>query len=871
MKRILRYFRLGRFESDLASEMQAHLEEKITDLIAEGSEPEEARKRALRDFGNRTQVAEACRRQWAFTRFDEILRDFRCGVRALRRSPAFTTVALFSLAVGVGTNTVVFCAVSQILLRPLPYPSPDRLFAVWGRSLSRGDTPTHVSAADFYDWRTQSRAFESLAAYAAWPMNLTGVEEPRRLETQLVSAGFFSTLGVQAAMGRTFLSDEDREQSPFVVVISHKLWRALGASPQIVGRQVTLNGSPATVIGVMPAGFAFPSPQVDAWVPLTLDSQNRSNREGRWLAVIGRIKSNRTRRDAAAEMDLISRRLAAAYPATDAGRGVLLVPLQEGVVGKTRPILLTLQAGALVLLLIMCANLANLLLAKGVSRAREMGLRAALGADRARLIRQLMVESSVLALFGGGAGVLLAIPGIALLRSFGDGLIPRAAEIHLSVPVAVFTAATALVTALTFGLAPAMQLSFFNLREQLAAGTRGTPYHVERKRGMLITIEVGLASVLLVAAGLLGESLAHLLSTDPGLRTDHLLTLRLTLPHSGYPTNATQIALFERILERVRSLPGIVAVGEISETPLKGNNPTFEFALEGVPQSPSHAPAQAGLRVISTGCLHAAGIPVVKGREFTSNDRAGSPPVAIVNQTMARRYWPAEDPLGRRVRFREDQRWMAVVGVAADIKHMGLKADEGPVLYIPYSQKTQEWLAWTTLMVRTAGDPMEFLPAIRTVVHGIDKNQPLAEVGTLEGLLTRSTAIPRFITATAGTMSGVALLIAVVGIYGLLAYTVAQRTPEFGIRLALGASSRDIGWLVLRQALMRVLAGAAAGLIGAWLLAQSLQSLLFGVNPHDPASFAAVAALLVLISLAAAAIPTRHAMRADPAAALRAE
>jgi putative ABC transport system permease protein len=851
--------------------MQAHLDEKTDELIAGGMRPDEARAQALRQFGNRTQLSEACREKWAFVSLDQMGQDVRYAVRMLRKSPAFTTVAVLSLALGIGANTIIFSTVNSVLLRSLPYAEPDRLYAVWSRSAPRGAEPMHVSAADFYDWRTQSHAFESLAAYASWPMNLTNIDEPRRLETQLVTANLFSTLGVHAQIGRTFAPDEDREESALVVVISHHLWRALGESPPIVGRQLTINGSPATVIGVMPAGFAFPSRETDAWVPLSMNAQNRSNREGRWLTVIGRLATNVTRRDATTEIDVISGRLAAAYPATNTGWSGFLVPLREELVGKTRPILLTLQAGGFLLLLIACANLANLLLAKGASRSREISMRAALGAGRARILRQLIIESMVLAALGGGVGLALATQGIALVRTFGEGFIPRAEDIHLSGSVALFAVAATVVTALIFGLAPALHASRVNLRAQIDSGARSTSRKLERNRGLLVALEIGLASVLLVGAGLLGKSLARLMSTPPGLRTDHVLTVQLTLPRSKYPTNGAQIALFQRILERARSLPGIVAAGEISDTPLKGNNPTFEFAVEGLTRGSFDAPIQAGLRLISTGYLRTAGIPLLKGREFTAGDRPDSMPVAIVNETMARRYWPGSAPVGRNVRLKEEQRWMDVVGVVHDIKHMGLKADEGPVVYIPYAQKTQDWLAWTTLLVRTPGEPLDFVPGIRNAIRGVDKNQPVGDIGTLEESLSRSTAMPRFTTFVIGAVSGFALLIAVVGVYGLLAYTVARRMPELGIRLTLGASPPQVSCMLLRQAMVRVFAGVTGGLLGAWWLARWLESLLFGVRPHDPATFVGVAGLLILASLAAVLPPARRAMKIDPATALRAE
>jgi putative ABC transport system permease protein len=498
-------------------------------------------------------------------------------------------------------------------------------------------------------------------------------------------------------------------------------------------------------------------------------------------------------------------------------------------------------------------------------------VRAALGAGRARILRQLTIESLVLALLGGGAGLLLATQGIALVRTFGDGLIPRADEIRLSAPVALFALAATLVTALIFGLAPALHASSADLWARMGSGSRLIPRNLERKRGLLVAIEIGLACVLLVGTGLLGKSLVNLLSTAPGLKTDHVLTMQLTLPRSKYSTNSSQIVLFQQILERVQNLPGIIAAGEVSDTPLKGNNPTFEFVVKDLIRRPSDPLTQAGLRVISTGYLHAAGIPLIKGREFTDDDRPGSVPVAVINETMARRYWPGSDPMGRTLRLKEDERWISIVGMVPDIKHMGLKAEEGPVVYIPYAQKTQDWLAWTTLLMRTSGEPTHFVPAVRGAIRTLDKNQPVAEIGTLEESLARSTAMPRFTTFVIGVLSGFALLIALVGVYGLLAYTVAQRIPELGIRLALGASPLQLSWLLLRQAMARVLAGVAGGMLCAWWLARWLESLLFGVRRFDPATFAGVAGLLLLASLAAVLTPARRALKIDPTTALRVE
>jgi len=871
MKRILRYLRARRFSRDLEAETQAHVDEKTEELISAGRTPGEARAEAQRTFGNRTRIAEESREQWAFAWLDELGQDLRFAARVLRKNPVFTGVAVFSLALGIGANTVIFSGVNHVLLSPLAYPEAGRLYAVWGRSAAHGAENMFVSPADFYDWRAQSRTFDGLAAYTSWPENLTDVEEPRRLECELVSANFFATLEVQAQVGRTFRADEDQEQSPFVVVISHHLWRELGESPQMIGRQLRLNGSQATVVGVMPPGFGFPSPRVDAWAPLSLSAKNRASREGRWLTVIGRLRPGAQERVASTELNVVASRLAAVYPATNAGWSVSLTPLQDEIVGKTRPILLTLQAGALLLLLTTCANLANLLLARGAARTREITVRAALGAGRARILRQLSVESALLAVIGGAAGLGLAFEGIHLVRAFGEGLIPRASEIHLSGAVALFAVAATIVTAMIFGFMPAMHVSRGDLAAKIQSGARGTERHVERRRGVLIALEVGLATMLLVGAGLLGESLLRLLATPAGMRTDHLLTVRLTLVHAKYPTNAAQVRFFEQALESVRGVPGVLAAAAISDTPLEGNNPTFEFVLDGVVRRASDSPVQAGLRVVSAAYLQTAGIPVIRGRGFTAYDREGSPPVVVVNESMARRYWGAENPVGRRLRFKDDERWLTVRGVVPDVKHMGLKAEEGPAVYIPYAQKTQDWLAWTTMVARTGGDPMTLLPAVRDAIRAVDRNQALGEAGPLEDVLVRSTAMPRFTTAVIVALSGFALLIAVVGVYGLLAYTLAQRMPELGIRLTLGASPRQVAGLLLRQAMLRVLGGIAGGLLGAWWLARGMESLLFGVRPHDAGTFLGAAALIAVASLTAVLVPAKRAAQIDPTAALRAE
>jgi len=869
MKRLLRYLWTRRFDKELDAEIQAHIDEKTELYLAGGLPLEEARLRALRDFGNRTRVAESCRERWGVMLLDETSADIRYAARVLRKSPVFAFVAVSCLALGIGVNSITFSTIDRVVLHALPYPEAERLFAIWSRAQFNGSEHMHVSAADFYDWQSQSRSFSSLAAFANWPMNLTNVDEPRKLRTELVSANFFTLLKTRPEFGRTFREGEDGAESQPQVVLSHHLWHALG-EPHI-GGQLTLNGSGYSIIGVMPPSFSFPAREVDAWVPLSLSAANRANRDGRWLQVVGRLNVHTTSADAHTEMELIASRLAAAYPATNKGWSVSLIPLQNQVVGKTSRILWTLQAGMLLLLVVTCANLANLLLARSASRTREIGMRISLGASRGRIVRQLLVESLVLSLAGGSLGVAIAQAGITVVRTLPESLLPRAPEISLSASVLLAAISVLMLTAVLFGIAPALHVSRMDLRSELELGGRGAPHGADRRRGLLVAVEIATAAVLLVGSGLFGASAVRLVSTPSGLRVDHLLTVQMTLPHSQYPTSSAQAVVFERVLEQVKTLPGVLAAAEISDTPLGGNNPTFEMVPERAISQSSDTPVRAGLRVVSAAYLNTAGIPLIRGRAFSPSDRAGSQPVAVVNQTLAHRVWASANVAGRRIRLKDDAGWMVIVGVVPDVKQLGLNAEEGPVLYVPYSQNTQGWMTWTTLLVRTAVKPEGLLPSVRKAIHAVDKDLPIGEVDTVEDLLSRSTAIPRFVATTAGSIAGFSLLVAAIGIYGLLAYTVARSTPEFGIRFALGASRAQITWLVLRRTIVRLMTGLSGGLALAWWLARLIEGQLFEVRAHDPAIFAGVAACLLLSASLAVIAPMRRAVSVDPSVALRAE
>ncbi|MBV8360904.1 MAG: ABC transporter permease, partial [Deltaproteobacteria bacterium] len=748
MKRLLRYLLMRRFDRDLDAEIQAHIDEKADAYTADGMPSKEAQARASCEFGNRTRVVENCRETWGTALLDQFTADFRFALRVLRHSPLFAFIAIFCLALGIGVNTVAFSAVDHVLLRPLPYPESQQLVSVWGHKQSSGSEQLFVSPADFYDWRARSRSFSSLAAFSTWPMNLTNVENPRKLHTELVSANVFTLLRVQPERGRIFRENEDSPDAEPVVMLSDRLWRSL-SEPKMGGR-LTLNGSGYTVIGVMPANFSFPSLDVEAWVPLSLSAENRTNRDARWLQVVGRLREHATASGAQSEMKLIADQLAQTYPATNMHWSVSLVPLRDEVIGKTGTVLWTLQIGTLLLLLVTCANLANLLLARGASRTREVGMRTALGASRGRIMRQFLVESFVLALAGGGLGLAMAEVGITIIRTLSESLLPRAAEISLSAPVLFGALAVSAITSILFGVAPALSASHMDLRNEIAVGSRGTLRSAEKKRGLLVTVELSTAVVLLIGAALLCGSAIRLISTPTGLRVDTVLTAALSLPHSQYPTTAAQNALLERVLEALRNLPGVTSSAAISDTPLAGNNPTLAIVSEEDATQQSDAKLRAGFRVVSPTYFATAGIPVLRGRVFGVTDQTDTPLVAVVNETMARRVWGRGNAVTRRIRMEENNRWMTVIGVVRDVKQVGLKAEEGPVLYIPYSQNTQAWMSWTTLVIRTGLTPAAILPSLRKTIHTIDKNLPLEQAETLEQIVSRATAIPRFVAGTAG-------------------------------------------------------------------------------------------------------------------------
>ncbi len=801
-----------------------------------------------------------------------LLQDLRYGMRMLMKRPGFMFVAVITLALGIGANTAIFSVVNAVLIRPLPFNEPERLVAVCETNLQQGQDHQAVGGANFTDWKRENQVFESLAAYFNWNYNLTGGGEPQRLRAVMVSGEFFQTLGVAAAAGRTLTADDDREGKDDVVVLSYGFWQSrFGASREIIGQSILLNGRPHTVVGAMPRSFHFPDERADIWRPMAMSAAQTQNRQGRWLSVIGRLKGGISVEQADTEMKAIARRLEQQYPEANAGSGVRLVPLQEELVGKVSRFLLILLGAVVFVLLIACANIAGLLLVRAASRRKEMAIRAALGASRRRLIRQFLTESLLLALMGGVLGWLLALWGRDALVTLSPGNIPRLDEAAMDGRVLAFTLMLALLTTLIFGLIPAWHASGLDPNEALKAEGRSTSRGAGRRlRSLLVVAEVAVSVILLVGAGLMIKSLIQLQRVNVGFDPHHLLTMEVTLPPARYGENQQQVAFFRQALEQIRTLPGVESVGAVQDLPFRFNAMSFPITIDG--STAEAEPPKAVYRAVTDDYFRTLGIPLVEGREFTARDDQHATPVAIINQTMARRFFADRDPVGKRIRFGDpDDPAYTIVGVVGDIKHMGLDADEGAVVYQPHAQKRFGWLRWMTIVVRTTAEPAGITAAVRSRIQELDKDQPVDNVATMEQLLTKSIAQPRFSTFLLGTFALLAVVLTATGVYGVVSYAMAERTREIGIRMTLGAQAGDVLRLVIGQGLRLVLIGVSTGLAGACALTRVMQSLLFGVSATDPAVFAIIAVLLMGIALLASYLPARRATKVDPMVALRYE
>ena len=811
--------------------------------------------------------------------------DVRYGLRMLAKNPAFTAVAVLTLALGIGANTAIFSVVNGVLIRPLPYPEPDRLVGVWNRYPKMGLERAALSGPDFVDRRDQSRVFEKLGVYSDANLNLTGVGDPERIQGIRVSADLFPVLGVPAALGRTFSAQEDTPGSEAVVVLSDGLWkRRFGSDPAIVGKSITLNGKGHTVIGVMPARFGFPSPAIEMWVPLALSREavDPSQRGNEYLnAGVARLKPGVSLVSAQADMDRITGDILASMPqaARDyfggAGWGSIVRPLKESVVGDAGRALWVLLGAVACLLLIACANVSNLQLARSAARQREIAVRVALGAGRWRISRQLLTESVLLAGLGGGIGLAMAAWGVDLLIAARPANLPRLEEIAVDGRVLIFTMAISMLTGLIFGMAPALQASRAGLGESLKESGRSTTGGLLRRRirQVLVVSQVSLALILLVGAGLLVQSLQKLQRVDPGFNSRNVLSMFVSLPASRYEKRERILAFYRDLLDRLGRLPGVEGAAAASLIPFAEGNWTASFFAEDQPPSPGTTLPVAAMRVVTPGYFRFLGIPLHRGRDFAPTDDAGSPGVAIVDAGTARRLWPGEDPVGKRITFSDspkDARWLTVVGVAGEVKDASLDSDPMIHVYLPENQSVQRAMF---LLVRGRGltPATSLLPAIRREIAHMDADQPIFAVRTLESYVSDALAQPRFRSSLIGLFALLALVLATLGIYAVISTSVTQRTQEIGIRMTLGAQASDVVRLILAQGLPLALTGVGVGLVVASVLTRVLSGLLFGVGARDPETFAAVSILLILVSLCACYLPARRAARLDPVAALHYE
>jgi putative ABC transport system permease protein len=799
------------------------------------------------------------------------LHDIRYGARMLRKSPGLTSVAVLSLALGIGAVSSIFSFANGIMLRPLPYANPERLVLLDESSAKLGERSMSVSYPNFLDWREQNTVFEDIGCYDERGFAIAGGAEPEQLKGALVTHGMFEILGVAPILGRTFTADEDRPDHDQVVILSYGLWqRRFGGDPKILGQTVLMNNRTRTVIGVMPKGFQFPE-VAEAWGPLALTPKIYT-RNDHGLSSIGRLKPEVTVEQAQAEMINVAANIEQQNPVTNEGFSVTVTSLRAALIGDYKKALLILLGVVGFVLLIACVNVANLLLARATVRQKEIAIRAALGANRGRIFRQLLTESLLLGLIGGAVGLVLAVWSMDLLLAAIPIDIPFWMRFDIDGRVLAFTAACSLATGLIFGTAPAFSASRPDLNETLKEGGRsGVGSSRNRLRSLLVVAEVALSLVLLVGAGLMMGSFIRLLRVDAGIKPEGVLTMRFGLPGAKYKEPEKRIAFFAQLLERVRAIPGVLSAGTNSGLPLTGMNWGRSLTVEGFPVLSVGQAPMINHCVISPGYFESMGITILKGRDFDESDNATAAKVTIIDEQLASEYWPGEDPVGKRIRFgppEDNEPWHTIIAVVGEVRHQRLDSQTRKSVYLPLAQVR---IGWSSLAIRTAGHPESFVAAVRSEVRELDQDLPLVDVKPMTEVVARSVWQPRLYTALFGVFASVALILASVGIYGVMSYGVAQRTREIGIRVSLGAQTRSVQMLVVRQGMTLVGAGLLIGVPAAISAAQIMKSLLFGLSTTDPATYGLVAALLTLVALLACWVPARRAARVDPIVALRCE
>ncbi|HVT17361.1 MAG TPA: ABC transporter permease [Thermoanaerobaculia bacterium] len=809
-----------------------------------------------------------------------LLQDLRFAFRTLLKNSLVSGVSIVTLALGIGATTAIFSVVNAVLLRPLPFRDPDRLVMLWATTPKK-DRDT-VVPADFFDWRQQTQAFQDLAGFGYMSANLTGGDHPEKATGASVTANFFTTLGVRPALGRVF-TPADGTGADKPVVLSYGLWqRALGADPGIVGRTIKINDQAVPVLGVMPAGFLFPE-RAELWMRAPRDVPELPGDVGgdpatlrglSYMRAFGRLEPAVAPARAQAELAAVARRQAQLYPKTNADRGVAVVPLYQQLVGDVRAALLVLLGGVFVVLAIACANVANLMVARASAREREIALRTALGAHRSHLVRQLLTESVLMALLGGALGLFLAFWGVKLLVALDPGNVPRLDEVGIDGTILAFSLAVSLLVGIVLGLLPIVHAARLELTNSLKEGGVRAGHGAERlrARALLVVVQVGLALVLSISAALLVKSFLRLQRVKAGFNAAGLMSFQITLPEIRYGEPRQQAAFFTQALAGVRAIPGVESSAGVLTPPLSGDDVNLQFSIEGQPPPKSDEEQRDGYQAVSTDYFKTMGIPLLKGRVFTAADMNDSARSVILSEAMARRYWPHADPLGKRITYNKatspTAKWRTVVGVVGDVRHFGLDQAARAEVYVPYPQ-----IAWPMmyLVVRSAGDPLNLVPQIRAQIARVDPNVPIASVNTFDQLLARSFSRQRFTSFLLGVFAAISLLLAAVGLYAVMAYSVGQRVHEIGIRIVLGAQRGDVVGQVVRQGMWLAAAGVAAGLLGAFAFTRVLRSLLFEVAPTDSLAFVGIPLVLLLVALLANSLPALRAARIDPVVAMRYE
>jgi predicted permease len=870
-------FRKRRLEQQLDEDVRAHLEMLIEENVRSGMDPEEARYAALRQFGNVSSMKEECREHWSIRIIEELVQDVRYGLRQLRRNPGFTIVTILTLALGIGANTTIFSAVNAELLHPFLFKDQDQIAKVWETAPKQNVDRSAVAPANFLDWSKQNKTLDLLAADHHWNVDLTGRGLAERVEGCQVTANFFRLLGVEPLFGRFTNATDYHPEQQNVVVFSYGFWqRHLGMDRSIVGKAVLLNNQKFTVIGIMPKGFDYPL-GAEAWSPLDLTGTAGADRANHYLEVIGRLKPGISVGQAQADLEGIAERLGQVYPQTNSGHGVRVAGLVRYVTGDARPFLLLLLVAAAFVLLLACANVVNLQLARATGRQKEIAVRLALGAGRWRLIRQLLAETLVMAVLGGLAGALFASWGLRLLmRSIPPFIVQHVAGLaHLRVDSTVlfFTLGVALVAGILAGLVPALRVSHPDLNRTLKEGGRGgssAPAH-QRIRSVLVLAEIALAVVLLVGAGLMVKGFRHLINSDLGFDRRNVLTFSIALPPSKYQSNTSIRNFYRSVIQGLEGLPGVESAGTVTTLPATGGWNKTQYRAEGQPPT---TPGELRLTVwqsVTPGFFRALHVPLIQGRFLASQDGADTQPVAVISRSIARLTYPGQNPVGKQIKLggeRNDEPWRTIVGVVGDVKQSSLDPAVHPTTYVPFSQTP---LAGSSVVLRTSGDPLALASAARRQVESVDPNVPASDVRTLEQVVSGETSGVGSAARTMAAFGLIALVLAAAGIFALMAYSITQRTHEIGVRMALGARRADILSLVIRRGMMLAAAGIGTGIAAALILTRFLSGILYGVKPTDPVTFISVSLILIGVALLACYIPARRASKVDPMVALRYE